>query len=239
MKLDKHHFSSLREVQSLDNSIKGHLDIIESENARIAHLNSLFDRRETEFNEAQELLNSKRTELKSLERECHDWEEKVTKAKSQEGSAKNEKQVEALRNESETSDLEVSRLQDLQLELLEELETLEETIEEFKKFKSGFEITKAKIQGEVDQIIEKETIEINRYRERIKSLLEELPSNLKDTFQHVRKMHRFKQPLVRVINKGCEKCKFTLDSSSCDQVETLKVIQTCNSCHRLFIPFDS
>lgn len=239
MKLEKHHFSSLREVQSLDNSIKGHLDIIDDEKARIDHLDSLFKRRESEFLEWQELLSHKRTELKSLEKECHNWEEKFAKAKSQAAEAKNEKQVDALNNETKTSDAEVSRLQDLQLELLEELETLENNIEEFKTFKDGLDSTKAKVTEEVNQIVEKETLEINRYRERISALLEDIPDNLKRTFQQVRKKHRFKQPLVRVINKGCEKCKFTLDSSTCEQVETLKVIQTCNSCDRLFIPFDA
>lgn len=238
MSIEKEHFTHLKEIQSLDNAIKKHLDVIKDEELRLDDLHKLRQKKQENL-EALKKENDQITSLISLEeKNLFDWEKKLQKAQDTQPFAKNEKEVNALSEEESKSATQVEESQNKILEHLDKQDELNQKMIEIEEFLRGSLETLEEMKQEIFYDTEKERKEILNYEKRIESLLEEVPHQLLEAFQHVRKKYRFKRPLVRVMNGGCEHCKFVIDKMSAQQIEYAKFITTCNQCERLFIPYD-
>ncbi|MCF8059193.1 MAG: hypothetical protein K9K67_07850 [Bacteriovoracaceae bacterium] len=232
-------FSHLKEVQSLDKMIKKHLDIIQEQSARRDYIVKIRHTRETEKEGL--LIESKdhTASINQFEKELFDWEKKLEKALEQLPMAKSEQQINALQKEQSMAEENVEHLQDKILSLLEEQEILESKIEECISFLKGSKLTLDTIDKEILEVTQVEQNEIDKYEIRIKALLEDVPDTLKLSFLKARKKHRFNQPLSRVMQGGCEKCRFILDKMTQSRIELLQTVEVCSQCERLLIPYNA
>lgn len=239
MPMDINHFSHLKEVQSLDKMIKKHLDAIEGESSRKAQILKLRLRRETEKESLLIELNENTALISEGEKSLFDWDKKLAKANEQLPLAVSEQQVVGLQKEKDLSEKNVEKLQDEVLSLLEVQEQIEVKIEECDSFLLGSASTLKKIEEEILEVTTVEQREIDNYESRIKALLEEVPEPLNSEFKKAWKKHRFKSPLSRVMEGGCERCRFLLDRTTQSRIELLQTIEICSQCERLLIPYNA
>ncbi len=232
-------FSHLKEIQSLDNMIKKHLDAISAEEGRLEHINALRKRAQDEIENLTNLVSQKKVTTQNLEKELFDWENKLAKAEENLPYATNEKEVSALERDRSMSQENVDDLQEKVLTLLEEIEEHENLIREKEVFLSGSQETLDEINLEIEIETRQERQQITNYEARIEVLRQEVPGSLWQTFSEARKKHRFNLPLARIMNKACEKCRFIVDAQTASRVEAATGYELCTQCGRLLIPLES
>ncbi len=232
-------YSNLKEVHSLDNMIKLHLDKISEEEHRIVFLTK---KRKQKDQELQELLHKKshlESEISKFEVKLFDLEKRLSTSLEHLSMAQTQKEANALQKEIDTLTPEVDQIQELSLDILESIEDLDKEIIQINGFMAGSLETLEEVKTEVELVRKQEEIPIGQYEERIKLLLEDSPSALVDAFTKVRNKYQYKRPIVRIINHACEFCHFRIDQMSLERVESLQGIEFCGQCGRLFIPLES
>lgn len=232
-------FTTLKEVQSLDNLIKKHLDAIESEQSRKDSINKLREKRKTEMVGLLESHKENSALISQFEKELYDWEKKREQAEINQDRARDQKQVEALEKEISQVTPKCEELEEKVLNLLEKNEEIDSVVKEIETFLEGSLETLKEIDQEILEETTEERRHIENYDKRINALLVDIPSELKIVFERVRDKHRFKSPLSRIINRACEKCRYEVDSQTISLVDQAKVIVECHQCERLLIPFDA
>lgn len=232
-------FTALKEIQSLDNFIKKHLDAIASEESRKESIHKMRAKRESEKVGLLEKQKENTALISGLEKDLFDWEKKKEHANESLQRATDAKQLDALEKEISQAVPKCEELEETILNLLEENEDLDQSISEADTFLSGSLETLKNIDLEIQEETKEERRQILNYEERISYLLEELPSELLEVFNRARKKHRFNSSLARIINRACEKCRYEVDSQTLSQVDQAKVVIQCNQCERLLIPYDA
>lgn len=232
-------FSHLKEIQSLDNMIKTHLNAIEQEELRLSDITKIRERRTQEKQRLTETLESLGKESSAQEKELFVWEKRLEKANEQLPLAINEKEVSALEKERELAEGKVEEYQNSVLEKLEQMETIEDQIKDAEEFLKGSLETVQEIQEEIFKETKAEREKIENYERRINALKEMIPAAIWDVFARARQKHRFNSSLARIINNACEKCRFQVDSQTASRVELATSPEQCSQCERLLIPLES
>ncbi len=239
MALSLSDYSALKEIQSLDNMIKKHLDAISSEESRKDNVLNLRAKRETEKVGFQEKTKENGALISCLEKELFDWEKKRRQAELNQERASDQKQAEALEKEINQITPRCEELEEKVLNLLEENECLDTQVAECDEFLKGSLKTLEQIDKEITEETQVERQQISNYEERITALLESIPQELRNAFKLAREKHRFNMPLARIVNRSCEKCRFQVDSQTLSLIDQAKTISHCDQCQRLLIPFDA
>ncbi len=232
-------YSNLKEVHSLDNMIKVHLDKISEEERRIEFLSKKRKQKDQELLELEAQKKETENEVNQAEVVLFDLEKRLKTSHEHLPMATSEKEANAIEKEISRLTPEVDEIQERCLNLLESIEELEKAIIQAKGFLEGSKETLEEVITEVDEIRAQESIPIKQYEGRIALLLEDTPSSLLEVFSKIREKHQFNRPLVRIINHACEFCHFRIDQMSLERVESLQGIETCGQCGRLFIPLES
>ncbi len=232
-------FSHLKEIQSLDNFIKKHLDAIKEEEGRLKDILALRERRSQELQSLTDLLEQYKKDTAHQEKELFDWEKKYQKAGEQLVLATNEKEISALEKEEKLSSEKIEEIQDEILDLLEKCEELEEKIAEAQEFLKGSLETVEEVKAEILDETKQERDAIEKYEKRIDALKSEIPNALWEGFSRAREKHRFNSSLARILNRACEKCRFQIDSLTANRVETATGVEQCSQCERLLIPLEA
>jgi len=232
-------YSNLKEIYSLDNMIKTHLDKISDEQGRITFLEKKRKQKDQELEELRKKKKDRESQINQFEVSLFDFEKKLQSSIDHIPMATSEKEAIALQNEIDTLTPEIDAIQEKSLELLDTLELIENEIEQLSTFLSGSKETLGEVQKEVEAIRNAENIPIKQYQDRINLLLENTPSKLSTIFLKIREQYRYKQPIVRIINHACEFCHYQIDQIALERVESLQGIEICGQCGRLFIPLES
>lgn len=218
-------FTHLKEIQSLDNMISKHMEVITSEESRKDHINALRSKRETEKVGLFETFRENTALISELEAELSSLEEK--------------KESQFMVEEVEKISNQMDQISEKIFSLMEKNEEIEEGIKDCKTFLEGSLETLEEIDAEIKEETKEEQRHIDNYQKRIQALLEDIPEELKTAFLKARKKYPKMQPLARIVNRSCEKCKYEVDSQTLSLVDQAKVVQVCHQCERLLIPFDS
>lgn len=239
MALELKDFTTLKEIQSLDNMISRHLDAIRNEESRKDHVLGLRQRRESEKVGFLQKIEENSALIGLREKELFDWEKKKQQAERNLLHATDQKQVEALEKEIKEFSPKCEACEEEILELLEENEVLEDSVNEADEFLNGSLKTLDDISLEILEETKEERRQISNYENRIELLLKDIPKELLDSFLIAREKYRFKMPLSRIVNRSCENCRFQVDSQTLSLVDQAKTISHCQQCERLLIPFDA
>ena len=239
MPLELKDFTALKEIQSIDNLVKKHLDAIESEESRKDSINNMRDKRKTEMVGLLESHKENTALISQLEKELFEWEKKRDQAVINQDRAKDQKQAEALEKEINQITPKCEELEEKVLSLLEKNEEIDNRVKEAEVFLEGSLDTLKEIDLEILEETTEERRHIENYEKRIKALLEEIPNGLREAFLRARKKHRFKNCISRIVNRACEKCRYEVDSQTISQVDQAKATVQCSQCERLLIPYDA
>lgn len=239
MALELKDFTTLKEIQSLDNMIAKHLDAIKSEESRKDHILGMRQKRETEKVGLLKKVEENSALINELEKELFDWEKKRQQAELNQDRAKDQKQVEALEKEINQLTPKCEDCEEKILNLLEENEEIKVKVDEADEFLKGSGETLNQISKEILDETKEERHQITNYEERIEALITEIPKELLEAFNRAQKKYRFKMPLARIVNRACEKCRFQVDSQTLSLVDQARTIAHCQQCERLLIPFDA
>ena len=232
-------FASLLEVQSLEKQIKKHLDLIDEHKNRIVFLNKNRNLKIEDAKELEEEIKQKHQKLSEQEKELFDLQTKLEKSKEHIPLATSEQQVKALEKEIETLSPKTEELETQTLELMEKIEEEELKLTELQEFIQGSEEGIQEIQKEVDQDVQKEELEIARYEERTKLLLEKLPSHYIEVFEQAQSKHRFNSPLTFMTTTSCQTCRYQIDNVSRNNIEKGVSVELCPGCGRLLTPLSA
>lgn len=239
MTINLQSYSLLREIQSLDVSIKKHMDRIEAEKLRLDQINRM---RSTRTGEKEELLKSLE-ELSDTtaakEKELFTLDSNLKQAKTNLSSAATNTQMEALEKQIRESSVQVDALEEEILNLLTNSEEIESAVNEHDEFLQGSLETLEVIKKEVNDIQKVEQLEIDKYHERIERVSQNIPENLFKSFQLARTKHRFNNPITKIKGNSCSMCRFILDSQTSSLVELFKTIEFCGQCERLIAPLEA
>ena len=151
MALELKDFTALKEIQSLDNLIKVHLDAIKSEESRKDSVLALRSKRETEMVGFSQAKTENTALMAQLEKELHEWEKKREQAVVNQERAKDQKQIEAIEKELLQVTSSCEELEEKILSLLEKNDELESLIEEAQTFLKGSLETLNEIDKEIDE----------------------------------------------------------------------------------------
>lgn len=228
-------YQNLVELQSLDNQIKKHLDRCEEEKPRIAHIEKLRARRESELHEAEAKSQTIRLRERELEKALHDLATKLEQNKDHQMRAKSSEQVSALEREYKLFHEQQQAFENEQFTLLEISEELDAQIEAAKIFLQGSSETLQETKAEIDAVCAGEMKEVETYEKRRAVLLAELPTDFRQSFETALKRHRFSKPLSFITERRCGHCHFQLDSMLASEVFTGKSPGQCPNCDRLLI----
>ncbi len=232
-------YSNLKEIHSLDNMIKVHLDKISEEESRIDFISQ---KRKQKDQELEDLILNKSAlekEISDSEVKLFDLEKRFKNANDHLPLASSEKEVNALQNEINTLGPQIDLIQESSLEKLEEIEELEKLINQSQNFLKGSLETLEEIKNEIEEVRKVESVPIHQYENRITLLIEQTPKSLFNHFKIVRDKFRYKRPIVRIVNHACEFCHFRVDQMTLDRVESMQGIENCTQCGRLFIPLEA
>ncbi len=232
-------YSNLKEIHSLDNMIKVHLDRIKEEEARIEFITNKRKQKDQELENHQNNKKILENEISDIEVTLFDFEKRVSSAQGHQSMAASEKEANALQNEIDSLSPKIDELQELTLDKLEEIEKIELEITQAQNFLKGSQETLQEITIEVQEVVKEQQIPIDQYSQRIDLLIEDIPKPLYIQFSKIREKFRYNRPLVRILNHACEFCHFRIDQMSLERVESLQGIECCGQCGRLFTPLEA
>lgn len=237
--MDKHTFLKLPLIFSLDREVGEHLKEIESEEARLTHLDKLKAERETHLAHTEEARKVVKKVLADEEKELFNMESNLKKAQAAEGAATNQNQLDAATKTIQTLTPRIEESELLILDQLEKIEELDKKIADDQKFLNGFNTTRTDIAAEVQKVSSEKQEEIKRLESSIDQLLSEIPTVDRELVLLSRKKFRFKQPLAKVMNGNCAVCGAMIDRMTQSQLAKFISIELCPGCGRMLMLSES
>ncbi len=227
---------NLLEIQSIDLTIKKHLDAIEKQKLRINNIRSEQDTKKNQNISDSSKLESKKKILASKEKEMTTIEEKISKAKKNLDLIKSKQQADALTNEITSLAAKKTKLEAEILTDIETIESLGKKIVETNQFLVGIEDSLSEIQKDIDNEIDKEKQEISTLTYRIENLEGMLDPATKRLFKVVNTTFKYKYPLSLVHHNVCMQCHFNVERNVQTMVEKAVTIEQCPNCSRILVP---
>lgn len=232
-------FKHLIEAQSLEKTIKVHMDLIEEQKNRVKHIENVRAQASSAKDEFQEIVNKKTQSLNNLEKDLFSAEGKVKKSNEHIPLARNEQEANALQNELETLNPLIEQLQEDILMLMDEVESIQAELDEKKEFLEGSLKSLKAISSEADLEVVKENETIVSLKERVDALLEQTSSVHKNSYLLSNETHRYNNPLCFVTANACHVCRFTLNQVQAVEIEKGVVTESCPGCGRLLTPLSA
>jgi len=232
-------YSILREVQSLDNALKTHMDSITSENARGAQIVKMREKRLLESSDSKQQISDLKDRIAALEKELFTIEAKSKQAQVNLGSASSASQMESLEKQIEEARHRCDELENQILELMSSVDDIQEKVDQDNEFLAGSLVTLKKVQEEILQTTGSEQKEVELFEKQIMNLLASLPDQLVRAFEIARKKHRFNNPITKIKGSACMMCRFILDPQTSSRVELCQSTEFCGQCDRLIAPLEA
>jgi predicted nucleic acid-binding Zn-ribbon protein len=133
--------------------------------------------------------------------------------------------------------VEIDQLEEKGFSYLEEIEAAQSEVADAKTFLAGLEKTYQEIAGEVGSENSRFQKEIENIDLRLKLLLEELPSNFRETLEKVQSKNLSQGPFTRVIEGSCYVCRYKISRQDESEIDTQQLLKRCPSCGRIFLPY--
>ncbi|TDJ08668.1 MAG: hypothetical protein E2O68_01740 [Deltaproteobacteria bacterium] len=229
-------FQSLIEIQSIQNQILKHLEVIKEEESRVDHLKG-------QREEKDEILITLKDETVLLEGNILKQESALEKrdnsletAGKHLRNASTEKEMNALESEISTWEGEKSALEESLINDLDNQEVKLSEIQTITGFLKGSEETLKELELEVKGHVNAENVKIEDLKGRINNLLDICQEPVKRSFVEANNRHEFNSPLALIEADRCNKCQIHLPTSLSQPIESGKVIDFCPHCGRLLIP---
>lgn len=233
--MDKHTFSKLQLIFTIDYDIGELLSKIASEEARITHLDKERSERQLHLDHSLLALKNNKEMISKEEKELSDMENTFKKAEQNQGLATNQAQLDASTKTVELLGPKIEESEMLILDLLEKKDELEKKIAQDQRFLDGSQITRGEIKKEVDQVCLEMKSKASELEENIQTLLSDIPQVERELVVLTRQKYRFKRPMAKVIGNNCAECGATIDRMTQSQLAKQISIELCPGCRRILM----
>ena len=227
-------FRHLIEIVALKNQNQQNSMTIASENKRISDLE---ERRKKSQLHNEELKNEdKSLKLTEMQNQIEDLQARLNKLSSQLNMATTAPQETAFKNQIQTTQGEIEKLEEVYFANLERSDEIHKTISENNIFFQGSLATLEDIKIEVAATTLVEENIISGRNKRVDALMELVHPSMKSIYIDLEKKFISKSPVSYLIDKKCTSCHMAVDSTMKSALEEGRSIECCPNCSRLMIP---
>lgn len=237
--MNKEDFQKLIEIQSLDLTIKKHLDNIKNEEKRLELLNTQKERKFSAISFCEKCIQKNKKSLFEAEKMLEDNIKSLESLQSKTASLSTQSQIENAEKQIASLEEVIPTLEEKVFELMSSIEEDAIQIQENKNFLEGFEKTFYEIESEVSEIKKDEQKEIKNLEDRINFLVEDCPDNFKNLFAITNKKYRHNSPLAFIKDGRCHMCHLGLSKNDQNQIELMVSLEVCSNCKRIMIPLSA
>ncbi len=230
-------FSSLVQVQSLENKIHEHIIKIEGHENRVNFIEKQRQTRQNELENLENQLLENRKIIADDEKSLFKLESELEKTKFHLDQVTSQQQADALEKEITTLGPKAEGLEEQILENMEKQEDIITKQDSCQEFLNGSASTLEEIKTEVKADCDLENKEIGKYQDRINLLLDECPGDYKSLFVSINKRFKYKSPVTSISDGHCTSCRFAINGVQKATVEKGNSIELCSGCGRLLAPF--
>jgi predicted nucleic acid-binding Zn-ribbon protein len=131
----------------------------------------------------------------------------------------------------------IEELEDKGLELLTLQENTEIDIKDQHQFSSGLQKTINEINGEAQDLMDKDLNEVKNLDMRLNLIVEELPENFKSLLTKLLSKNLAHGPFTRIESGSCYFCRYKISRLDESEVEGARMLKTCPQCSRIFLPY--
>jgi predicted nucleic acid-binding Zn-ribbon protein len=234
--IQKQHFDTLIECQSVYDQIKIKNDKITAEEKRITFLKNQIDSRENEKNIFDNKIPEVKKKLLKNEGLLETNEKKLSSLEKNLNNLKTNKEVEKYESSKSFLNKEIEQSEEVVLNLMEELETLNQKKEETISFLNGANKSLTEISLEVNETIKKYQENISNLENRADSIFNTLPDIVLNNSKLTFTKYKFTKPLSSLNNNNCSTCFFQVPSLLVEDVERRTKIIKCPQCTRILLP---
>ena len=227
-------FRHLIEIEALKKQNQQNIDRISSENKRIYDLEER--RKKTQTQNENLKIDEKNLRLTDSQNQIEDLQGRLSKLTSQHAMATTLPQETAFKNQIQTIQNEIEKLEVTYFENLEKSEEILKTIKENNDFFAGSLLTLSEIKTEVTKAVsEEEEIILNRNK-RIEALMELCHPAMKSLYLEMEKKFKPKSCVSYLIDKKCSACHMATDAILRSTLEEGRGLECCPNCSRFLIP---
>lgn len=230
------HFHALKEAQSLDLKIKGHLANIKQEENRIQIVHNQRVSKAKELEDIEKNVSDLTTQLRSNEKNLAAMIAQHEKATQRIPRLTSDSEVKATEKEIAGLEREKAKNEKAVLELMESIDSLNKVKIEHQSFLQGSEQSLSQIKDEVKLNTDLDRKEIANYEKRMAVLLDTCHPNTRARFLALNQLYRFRNPLAFVINDNCNGCHMKINRRDQINIDKGQTLEYCPSCGRIFLP---
>ncbi len=227
-------FRHLIEIEALKKQNQQNLETVASENKRISDLDERRKKSQTQNEELK--IEDKNLKLTDMQNQIEDLQARLNKLTSQLTQATTVAQETAFKNQIQTTQSEIDKLEEIYFENLEKSEEINNSIKENNEFFKGSLTTLDDIKKEVAAVVLNEENIIANRNKRIDALTENLHPSMKSLYNDLVKKFKPKSPVSYLIDKKCTSCHMAVDAIMKSSLEEGRSLECCPNCSRLLIP---
>lgn len=226
----------IREIESLDRHIKGHLDNMEEQQKRISFIEGQREAKQEELRDLKEKAKAKQTELTNQENTLSKVDSQLEKTMHNLSAVTTDQQLKSLENEKQKFEQQKNELEASVFKIMEDIESNQLEQKELSEFIEGSAETLHELQDEINASNQKDQKEIDQYQQRIDVILNDLAEPLLTKYKKAREKYRFKEPATYLKTDNCPKCGIAVSPSKKNDILYFKSIESCSGCGRILIP---
>ncbi|MBC7426983.1 MAG: hypothetical protein H7336_00135 [Bacteriovorax sp.] len=227
-------FRHLIEIEALKKQNQQNADVIASENKRISDLEERRKKSQTQNENFK--IDEKNLKLTDSQNQIEDLQGRLTKLTAQLAMATTLPQETAFKNQIQTIQNEIEKLEKTYFENLEKSEKILNTIKENNDFFAGSLATLDDIKNEVAKTVAGEEVIIANRTKRIDALMDLCHPSMKSLYLDMEKRFKPKSCVAYLIDKKCSACHMATDATLKSTLEEGRGLECCPNCSRLLIP---
>lgn len=227
-------FRHLIEIEALKRDNQVNQQRISSENRRISDIE---ERRKKALDSIEELkIEEKNLKVSETLNQIEDKQIRLAKLEGQLALSATQKEQSAFENQISILKNDITELENLYFEKLDQSERHLIEIDSLQIFYQGSGPTLKDIKVEVATLVSKEELIIQNRQVRIDALLDICQISVKKLYLELQPKFHPKSPISYLIDKKCSGCHMQLDSQMRSSLEEGRSLELCPTCSRLIIP---
>lgn len=227
-------FRHLIEIEALKRDNQVNQQRINSENRRISDIE---ERRKKALDSIEELkIEEKNLKVSETLNQIEDKQIRLAKLEGQLALSATQKEQSAFENQISILKNDITELENLYFEKLDQSERYLIEIDSLQIFYQGSGPTLKDIKVEVATLVSKEELIIQNRQVRIDALLDMCQISVKKLYLELQPKFHPKSPISYLIDKKCSGCHMQLDSQMRSSLEEGRSLELCPTCSRLIIP---
>lgn len=235
--MNKEGFKILKEINSLNikkNELQAKIAIELERIDKIQHTRS---KRKEDLEVNEDKSHKLKVQLLEIDKKSEKLDQLISNSQQKINNSFEEKELNALNQQIDNAQIELDKIQEEGLELLEKKEALDEEITNAKSFLKGSLETIEEIRAEVNQENDNLFSELDQIEIRLNLLHEQIPLKASERIRSLIAKNKKLAPLAHISStKNCDICGYLIPHATEQAVEKELKLTSCPGCTRILIP---